>query len=70
MTRHVADRCAGAIFGTGTNGAWVEDVHKITKLGNSPAAALGGQMIVNTEWGAFNNTVRSSTHSLYFCLLI
>ncbi|KZP07136.1 hypothetical protein FIBSPDRAFT_914553 [Athelia psychrophila] len=46
----------GAIFGTGTNGAWVEDVHKITKLGNSPAAALGGQMIVNTEWGAFNNS--------------
>lgn len=47
----------GAIFGTGTNGAYVEEVAKITKLGNSPAAALGGQMIVNTEWGAFNNTV-------------
>ncbi|KAF9036055.1 hypothetical protein BDZ89DRAFT_983133 [Hymenopellis radicata] len=46
----------GAIFGTGTNGAYVEDVAKITKLGNSPAAAKGGEMVVNTEWGAFNNT--------------
>jgi hypothetical protein len=30
---------------------------KITKLGNSPAAARGGSMVVNTEWGAFNNSV-------------
>jgi hexokinase len=55
----------GAIFGTGTNGAYVEDVAKITKLGNSPAAAHGGQMIVNTEWGAFNNS-RSTLPSTPF----
>lgn len=48
----------GAIFGTGTNGAYVEEVANVTKLGNAPAAAEGGYMIVNTEWGAFNNTVR------------
>ncbi|KAJ7087206.1 hypothetical protein B0H15DRAFT_931230 [Mycena belliarum] len=46
----------GAIFGTGTNGAYVEEVANITKLGNDPAAARGGLMVVNTEWGAFNNT--------------
>ncbi|KAI5894326.1 uncharacterized protein SCHCODRAFT_02624360 [Schizophyllum commune H4-8] len=46
----------GAIFGTGTNGAYVEQVANITKLANSPAAAKGGQMVINTEWGAFNNT--------------
>lgn len=46
----------GAIFGTGTNGAYVERVENITKLGDSPARAQGGLMIVNTEWGAFNNT--------------
>ncbi|KAJ8589890.1 hexokinase [Rhizopogon salebrosus TDB-379] len=46
----------GAIFGTGTNGAYVEEVSKITKLGDSRAAAAGGEMIVNTEWGAFNNS--------------
>ncbi|KAF9500147.1 hypothetical protein BDN71DRAFT_1440709 [Pleurotus eryngii] len=46
----------GAIFGTGTNGAFVEQVANITKLGNSGAAAKGGLMVVNTEWGAFNNS--------------
>ncbi|CCM04017.1 uncharacterized protein FIBRA_06174 [Fibroporia radiculosa] len=46
----------GGIFGTGTNGAFVEQVSNITKLGNSPARTKGGVMIVNTEWGAFNNT--------------
>ncbi|KAJ7283432.1 hypothetical protein C8J57DRAFT_1054460 [Mycena rebaudengoi] len=46
----------GAIFGTGTNGAYVEDVANITKLANSSAASRGGLMVINTEWGAFNNT--------------
>lgn len=85
----------GAIFGTGTNGAYVEEVGgcillcsiyssiqsypnpihnlmilthrtsffylaKITKLANSPAASKGGYMVVNTEWGAFNNSVSVS----------
>ncbi|KAI0253152.1 hexokinase-domain-containing protein [Lactifluus subvellereus] len=45
----------GAIFGTGTNGAYLEQVANITKLGNNPAAAAGGVMMVNTEWGAFDN---------------
>ncbi|KAI0723500.1 hexokinase [Earliella scabrosa] len=46
----------GSIFGTGTNGAYVERVENITKLGDSPARQQGGFMVVNTEWGAFNNT--------------
>ncbi|KAJ7237199.1 hexokinase [Mycena haematopus] len=46
----------GAIFGTGTNGAYVEDLSNIRKLANDPAGARGGIMVVNTEWGAFNNT--------------
>ncbi|OSD01800.1 hexokinase [Trametes coccinea BRFM310] len=46
----------GNIFGTGTNGAYVERVENIKKLGDSPARQNGGYMIVNTEWGAFNNT--------------
>lgn len=50
------DCLLGAIFGTGTNGAYVEDIARIPKLANHPAAAKGGQMIVNCEWGAFNNT--------------
>ncbi|KAJ6516349.1 hypothetical protein C8R45DRAFT_1059158 [Mycena sanguinolenta] len=46
----------GAIFGTGTNGAYVEDLSNIRKLANHPAGNRGGIMVVNTEWGAFNNT--------------
>ncbi|KAI8984992.1 hexokinase [Trametes punicea] len=45
----------GSIFGTGTNGAYVERVENIKKLGDSPARQNGGYMVVNTEWGAFNN---------------
>jgi hexokinase len=46
----------GAIFGTGTNGAYVEDLSKLTKLKDQALRSSGGKMIVNTEWGAFNNT--------------
>ncbi|KAM5532707.1 hypothetical protein V8D89_013599 [Ganoderma adspersum] len=46
----------GSIFGTGTNGAFVERVENIKKLGDSEARKKGGHMVVNTEWGAFNNT--------------
>lgn len=47
---------AGAIFGTGTNGAYIEEIAKIPKLAGTPAAARGGQMVINCEWGAFNNS--------------
>jgi hypothetical protein len=29
----------------------------IPKLAGTAAAARGGQMVINTEWGAFNNSV-------------
>ncbi|KAF2149752.1 hypothetical protein K461DRAFT_314856 [Myriangium duriaei CBS 260.36] len=51
----------GAIFGTGTNGAYVENLSKITKLksGNEEATydTSTGEMIVNTEWGSFDNSM-------------
>lgn len=46
----------GAIFGTGTNGAYVEDLSKLTKLKDEALKSSGGKMLVNTEWGAFNNS--------------
>ncbi|KAI0092534.1 hexokinase [Irpex rosettiformis] len=46
----------GAIFGTGTNGAYVEKVENIAKLGDAPVRKSGGEMVINAEWGAFNNT--------------
>ncbi|GAA6011879.1 hypothetical protein JCM11491_000088, partial [Sporobolomyces phaffii] len=55
------DALCGGIFGTGTNGAYVEDVAKITKMGykaeeleKNRKAGLD-KMVVNTEWGAFDN---------------
>ncbi|KAI9870692.1 MAG: glucokinase [Pleopsidium flavum] len=49
----------GAIFGTGTNGAYVEKLDKITKMasmeGSTEYDKSTGQMIVNTEWGSFDN---------------
>jgi hypothetical protein len=48
----------GAIFGTGTNGAYVEDLGAVTKLKKkSNLDASTGKMIINTEWGAFDNAV-------------
>jgi len=53
------DCLLGAIFGTGTNGAYVEGLSKITKLQSAASAVSeGGKMIVNTEWGAFDNARR------------
>jgi len=48
----------GAIFGTGTNGAYMEKLDKITKLKESKETSAydtsTGGMIVNTEWGSFD----------------
>lgn len=47
----------GAIFGTGTNGAYVEKLEKVSKLKNMSGEVddSTGEMIVNTEWGSFDN---------------
>ncbi|KAL8934326.1 MAG: hypothetical protein Q9216_005964 [Gyalolechia sp. 2 TL-2023] len=49
----------GAIFGTGTNGAYVEKLDKVTKLKKMEQSGdydgSTGNMIVNTEWGSFDN---------------
>lgn len=49
----------GAIFGTGTNGAYVEKLDKVTKLKKVEQSGdfddSTGNMIVNTEWGSFDN---------------
>ncbi|KAI5778736.1 hypothetical protein EDC01DRAFT_783714 [Geopyxis carbonaria] len=53
----------GAIFGTGTNGAYVEKLDKLTKM-TKPGADAGeydestGEMVVNTEWGSFDNAMK------------
>ncbi|KAI5810031.1 hexokinase-domain-containing protein [Peziza echinospora] len=56
----------GAIFGTGTNGAYVEKLRNLKKLTATEEAkeAYGvydkstGEMVVNTEWGSFDNAMK------------
>lgn len=59
----------GAIFGTGTNGAYVEKLDKVTKLTQSKDAGAydksTGEMIVNTEWGSFDNSLRTLPNTPY-----
>ncbi|KAH8723575.1 hypothetical protein GQ44DRAFT_828176 [Phaeosphaeriaceae sp. PMI808] len=43
----------GAVFGTGTNGAYIEQLSKITKL-DGPNMDNKGIMVVNSEWGNFD----------------
>ncbi|GAB1519040.1 hypothetical protein RhiTH_002106 [Rhizoctonia solani] len=45
----------GAIFGTGTNGAFVEKTASFTKMGSALSEVKSEYMVVNTEWGAFDN---------------
>lgn len=45
----------GAIFGTGTNGAYVEKLANIKKPMEGEFDRSTGEMIVNTEWGSFDN---------------
>ena len=45
----------GAIFGTGTNGAYVEKLENIKKSMEGEFDSSTGNMVVNTEWGSFDN---------------
>jgi hexokinase len=63
----------GAIFGTGTNGAYVESLDKVKKM-KSIDEAEGGQanydkstglMIINTEWGSFDNPLKVLPNTQY-----
>lgn len=62
----------GAIFGTGTNGAYVEKLDKVTKMKNIEAEAgkadydrSTGLMVVNSEWGSFDNELRILPNTPY-----
>lgn len=58
----------GAIFGTGTNGAYVEKLEKITKLQQMEDAHYDkstGEMIINAEWGSFDNHLSVLPSTVY-----
>ncbi|RFU73726.1 hypothetical protein TARUN_8530 [Trichoderma arundinaceum] len=45
----------GAIFGTGTNGAYIEKTSNIKKSIKGDYDTSTGEMVINTEWGSFDN---------------
>lgn len=54
----------GAIFGTGTNGAYFEKIENIPKLKNIIASDVPG-MVINTEWGSFDNELKVLPETRY-----
>jgi hexokinase len=58
----------GAIFGTGTNGAYVEKLDKISKMAtieHSDYDKTTGEMIINAEWGSFDNHLSVLPNTVY-----
>jgi len=52
----------GAIFGTGTNGAYVEKLANVKKMKGVDETGYDkstGLMIINTEWGSFDNALKT-----------
>ncbi|CAB11054.1 Hexokinase-2 [Schizosaccharomyces pombe] len=63
-TSKESDTFMGIIFGTGTNGAYVEQMNQIPKLAGK---CTGDHMLINMEWGA---TDFSCLHSTRYDLLL
>ncbi|KAI0172780.1 putative glucokinase [Hypoxylon sp. FL1284] len=55
----------GAIFGTGTNGAYVEKVTNIKKPVEGDYDKSTGLMVINTEWGSFDNQLNVLPNTSY-----
>ncbi|RFU34054.1 hypothetical protein B7463_g2279, partial [Scytalidium lignicola] len=55
----------GAIFGTGTNGAYVEKLKAITKPLEGEYNKTATEMVVNTEWGSFDNGLKVLPNTIY-----
>ncbi|KAF2004259.1 hypothetical protein P154DRAFT_617154 [Amniculicola lignicola CBS 123094] len=54
----------GAVFGTGTNGAYVEEASKVTKL-NSDQKEKEGIIVINSEWGNFDQSLEYLPTTIY-----
>lgn len=58
----------GAIFGTGTNGAYVEKLEKVKKMDSVELDHFdtsSGEMIINAEWGSFDNHLSVLPNTTY-----
>ncbi|CCK69154.1 glucokinase KNAG_0C00400 [Huiozyma naganishii CBS 8797] len=58
----ISEPTIGCIFGTGTNGCYMEEISKITKLSDDAREKLLKEgkthMVINTEWGSFDNELK------------
>jgi hexokinase len=62
-----------AVFGTGTNGAYVERLDKVKKMAEINANSVNADncdfstsiMVINTEWGSYNNALRVLPNTQY-----
>ncbi|KAI0400916.1 glucokinase [Xylaria palmicola] len=55
----------GAIFGTGTNGAYVEKITNLQKPVDGEYDKSTGEMVINTEWGSFDNQLNVLPNTPY-----
>ncbi|TGJ80559.1 hypothetical protein E0Z10_g8193 [Xylaria hypoxylon] len=55
----------GAIFGTGTNGAYVEKITNLQKSVDGKYDKSTGEMVINTEWGSFDNQLNVLPNTQY-----
>lgn len=56
----------GCIFGTGTNGAYSEPLANVKKFDRSAnPKVLGEEMVINTEWGSFDNELNILPNTKY-----
>ncbi|KAJ2991863.1 hypothetical protein NUW58_g2365 [Xylaria curta] len=55
----------GAIFGTGTNGAYVEKITNLQKSVDGEYDKSTGEMVINTEWGSFDNQLNVLPNTPY-----
>lgn len=61
-TGEISEPIIGCIFGTGTNGCYMEEIKNITKLPQELRDRLLKEgkthMVINTEWGSFDNELK------------
>ncbi|CCD22192.1 glucokinase NDAI_0A00320 [Naumovozyma dairenensis CBS 421] len=61
-TGEISEPVIGCIFGTGTNGCYMEEIKNIVKLPADVKKKLLDEgkthMVVNTEWGSFDNELK------------
>lgn len=60
-----ANTIIGCIFGTGTNGTYYEALDNIPKLDKDQVPKGVKGMVINTEWGSFDNTLKVLPNTKY-----